>query len=131
MFTEACDHQESERIETREHYVLDGIASYIEANFTQEMNLERIAKMACMSRFRFCRAFKEKFGKSFVSYLNAVRIHKASELLKNYHYRIIDISYCVGFRNVGHFDRVFKTLCKVSPREYRKRLRAEADIAQQ
>lgn len=130
MFTEARDHQESEKIETREHYLLDGIASYIETNYTQDLNLEKIAKMACMSRFRFCRAFKERFGKSFVSYLNAVRIHKALELLKNHHYNIIDISYCVGFRNVGHFGRVFKTLCKVSPREYRKSLHAEADVAQ-
>jgi two-component system, response regulator YesN len=122
MFAEVHDPQESERVETREYYVLDGIASYIEANYMQDLNLEIIAKMACMSRFRFCRAFKERFGKSFISYLNAVRIRKASELLRNPNYNIQEISYDVGYRNPGHFNRVFKTAHKISPREYRKKL---------
>jgi two-component system, response regulator YesN len=121
MFAEVRDPQASEIIETREHYVLDGIASYIEANYMQDLNLEKISRMACMSRFRFCRAFKERFGKSFISYLNAVRIRKASELLKNPNYSIQEISYIVGYVNAGHFNRVFKTAHKISPSEYRKK----------
>lgn len=122
MFAAVCDPQESERIETKEHYVLDGIASYIGANYMQDLNLEKISKVACMSRFRFCRAFKERFGRSFVSYLNAVRIRRASELLRNPNYSIQEISYDVGYRNAGHFNRVFKTAHKIPPREYRKKL---------
>jgi two-component system, response regulator YesN len=122
MFAEVRDPQKYEGVETREYYVLDGIASYIEASYMQDLNLEKISKMACMSRFRFCRAFKERFGKSFISYLNTVRIRKASELLRKPNYSIQEISYDVGYRNAGHFNRVFKTVHKISPREYRKKL---------
>jgi YesN/AraC family two-component response regulator len=122
MFTEDRNYQEPARIEARVHYVLDGIASYIEANYMHDLNLEKISKMACMSRFRFCRAFKERFGRSFISSLNAVRIRKASELLRNPNYSIQEISYIVGYGNAGHFNRVFKTVHKISPREYRKKM---------
>lgn len=107
-------------IETREELILDSIAAYIQEKYMKEISLERIARMACMSKFRFCRIFKQKFGRSFISYLNTVRIKNAVRLLKNPNFSITEVAYLVGYRNANHFNRVFKAVHKISPREYRK-----------
>jgi AraC-like DNA-binding protein len=76
--------------------------------------------MACMNRFKFCRAFKQRFGKTFTSYLNHIRIKKASELLKNPNLSVTEIAFFVGYGSFSQFMRVFKTIYGVSPKEYRR-----------
>jgi len=111
-----------ESVETREEFILDGIAAYIEEGYMKDLTLDKLARMACMSRFKFCRAFKERFGQTFISYLNSIRIKNAANLLKNYNLSITEIAYFVGYRSAAHFNRVFKAAYKISPREYRKKL---------
>jgi YesN/AraC family two-component response regulator len=100
---------------------LDSIAKHIQANYMGELTLDKLARLACMSRFSFCRAFKERFSQCFISYVNSIRIKKAVELLKNSRTSITEISFSVGYKNSGHFNRVFKAVYKMSPREYRKK----------
>jgi AraC-like DNA-binding protein len=74
-----------------------------------------------MSRFRLCRLFKEHFGESLVTYVNRIRIRIALELLGNHHLTVSEIAYFVGFKTVGHFERVFKDVHGLCPREYRRK----------
>ncbi len=89
----------------------------------KNLTLEKLARMACMSRFSFCRAFKERFGRTFISYLNGVRLRNAVRLLKNSPYNITEIAHFVGFRTMVHFDRVFRAAYMMPPREYRKKIK--------
>ncbi len=102
-------------------FVFNAIANHIEEKYMKELTLDKLARMACMSKFSFCRAFKERFGQTFISYLNSIRIKNAVKLLENSHYSIMEIVYFVGYRNYGHFNRVFRAIHKVSPGEYRKK----------
>jgi len=101
--------------------LLDSIAKHIQENYMEELTLDKLSRLACMSRFRFCRAFKERFNQCFTSYVNSVRLGNAGELLKNSHTSITEIAFSVGYRNSGHFNRVFKEAYKISPRDYRKK----------
>ncbi len=104
--------------------VLDNISDYLRAHYDEDISLPSLATMAGMSRFRFCRLFKERFGQSFVSYVNRIRIRIALELLGKPQLTISEIAYFVGFKTVGHFERVFKDIQGLCPREYRKRLQS-------
>ncbi len=106
----------------REEFILDSIALHIENKFMEDLSLERVSAMANMDRFSFCRAFKKRFGQNFVSYLNGVRIRNAAELLKN-DLSVTKVASFVGYRSIEYFNRVFKEVHGVSPREYRKRFR--------
>lgn len=105
--------------------VLDNISDYLREHYMEDITLPSLARMAGMSRFRFCRLFKERFGQSFVSYVNRIRIGITRELLGKSHLTISEIAYFVGFKTVGHFDRVFKDIEGVCPTEYRKQLQSQ------
>ena len=100
---------------------LDSVAQHIQDNFMGDLTLDKLARLACMSRYRFCRAFKEKFSQCFVSYVNSIRMKNAENLLRNSRASITEIAFSVGYRNSGHFNRVFKAAYKMSPREYRSK----------
>ncbi len=112
-----------EGLESREEFVLDGVAAYLEEKYMKELTLDKVAGMACMSRFRFCRTFKERFGQSFVSYLNSIRVKSATELLKKPNLTITEIAQFVGYKSITHFERIFRTVYGVSPGKYRKTAR--------
>ncbi|MGH9382170.1 MAG: helix-turn-helix domain-containing protein [Thermoanaerobaculia bacterium] len=51
-----------------------------------------------------------------------VRIERAKQLLvEEPRHRITDISLDVGFGDLSHFEKTFKRIVKISPREYRRR----------
>lgn len=99
---------------------LDNVARYIQLNYMEEITLDKLSRIACMSRFSFSRAFKEKFKQCCVSYLNTVRLNNAGELLKTSTASITEIAFLVGYRNSGHFNRAFKAAYKISPKAYRR-----------
>jgi len=109
-----------EGVESRDVFVIDCIVAFIENNCTEELTLDKLANMAGMNKFKFCRVFKERFGVGYTSYLNKLRIKKAAELLGGSILGITEIACFVGYGSVDHFIRVFKATYGVSPREYRK-----------
>jgi len=119
--------EHTENVGTKEEFILDGTAAYIEEKYMKDLSLNRISRMACMNRFKFCRAFKQRFGKTFTSYLNHIRIKKASELLKNPNLSVTEIAFFVGYGSFSQFMRVFKTIYGVSPKEYRRSVNGRKD----
>jgi two-component system response regulator YesN len=105
---------------TREEFIMDGIAAHIEERYRENLSLDGLSQMACMSKSGFCRAFKSRFGSSFLSYLNAFRLKKAAKLLDEKDWNITAIASFVGYHNVAHFGRMFRTMYGMSPSEYRR-----------
>jgi len=108
------------RVNSRDDFILDGVVSHIEEKYMKHITLEKAASMACMNKFKFCRAFKERYGQTFISYLNGIRVKNAAELLRSNNLSITEIAYFVGYGSVVHFDRVFRSVYGIAPREYRK-----------
>jgi YesN/AraC family two-component response regulator len=104
---------------SRETFLLDSIAAFIENNYSADITREMLAKKVCMNKYKFSKIFNDKFGQSLKSYLNNIRVNKAAEFLKNYDLSIKDIAFAVGFESAEHFSRVFKESCNISPRKYR------------
>ncbi len=114
------NNKQYEIVNSRDDFILDGIVSHIEEKYMKHITLEKAASMACMNKFKFCRAFKERYGQTFISYLNSIRVKNAVELLRNNNLSITEIAYFVGYGSIVHFDRVFRSVHGISPREYRK-----------
>lgn len=58
---------------------------------------------------------------TFIQYLNALRVNKASKLLVDSNMSINDISDFCGFQNSSYFIHIFHSLSGSTPGEYRKR----------
>lgn len=115
--------------EHREGFIFDGILAYIEVNYMNSLTLDMLARKVSMNKFRFCKVFKKQVGQTFISYLNNIRIRNATEFLKKNDLNITEIAYVVGYKNIVHFDRVFKDIHGFSPREYRKKFKDTKGLA--
>lgn len=94
--------------------------TYIDNHYNCALALEETAKVACMSKYHFCRTFITEEGISFKEYLTNVRIEKAKELLKNRNASIAEVAYGVGFSSLSHFTTLFKSHLNISPGGFRK-----------
>lgn len=99
---------------------LNEVVDYVLQNFEQEIKIEKVAKMSFLSRSHFSAAFKLKTGKTFIEFLNTIRIENACLDLKNKQTAIEQACYSSGFRNVSNFTRQFKRIKQMTPSQYRK-----------
>lgn len=92
---------------------------YIGQNYMQHINIDTVSRAAHLSRSHYARLFRQATGRSFVQYVNELRIGKACELLAETSGRVIDICRGAGFNDVTYFNRVFKGMTGLSPGQYR------------
>ena len=100
------------------------IVDYISEHYQSEINLSDVADMAGMSPSHFSRFFRKATGNTFKDFFTGVRISKACEMLSTTDKQITNICYDVGYNNIANFNRRFLERKKVSPREYRRQVKA-------
>jgi len=105
---------------TQDRDRLNEVVNFTLKNFDQEIKIEHVAEMSFLSRSHFSAAFKLKTGKTFIDFLNTIRIEHACVQLKNQNTSIIQACYASGFRNASNFVRQFKRIKKMTPSQYRK-----------
>ena len=105
---------------------LNKIFSYLLENFSKKITLDQIAGIANMSPTAFCRYFKERTNKTFITFLNEIRIGNACKnLIQNEDMNISQICFLVGFNNLTNFNIQFKNIKNMSPLDYRKKYRSQ------
>lgn len=92
---------------------------YIQAHFCDEINLNELSRVACLSPYHFHRAFKKTFGITPKKYVTALRIERAKWLLKNKDTNVQSICNEVGFKDVSSFTRLFASYANLTPSAYR------------
>jgi len=100
---------------------MQNVARYIVNNFQRKITLDEVARYVGMNRSSFCSFYKKMKGKSFFSDLNEYRINSSCVMLKETSMSVADICFAVGFDDVPHFNRTFKKIKGVSPKEFRKK----------
>jgi AraC-like DNA-binding protein len=95
------------------------VVNYIKENIREQIQVEQLCRIACMSESNFYRVFKEELGISPIEFIIEERIKLASSLLKNPEFRIKDVYFESGFNSLSYFNRMFKKKFKVSPSEYK------------
>jgi YesN/AraC family two-component response regulator len=94
--------------------------AYIQENYNQNLNMAVVSNYLSMNYSLFSHEFKQFTGMNFVNYLKTIRINEAKRLLKDTELKIIEISQMVGYENEKNFMKSFRSLCGISPSEYRK-----------
>lgn len=95
------------------------VYDYIDKHITDDLTLEKVAEIACYSKYHFTRLFKEYSGYSFYDYIRMHKINHAAELLLNPELPIIEIALQSGFANLTTFNRTFKAIKGCTPTYYR------------
>ena len=99
---------------------IDKVCTHINQNYKETLHLEDAASFINMSKTAFSRFFKKSTGKTFINYVNELRIGRVCKLLIESEKTVAEICYEVGFNNLSNFNRRFFELQQMSPREYRQ-----------
>ncbi|MCA9734278.1 MAG: helix-turn-helix transcriptional regulator [Deferribacteres bacterium] len=97
------------------------VIQYMNNNYHHEINLDQLARLANMETTSFCRFFKHHTRKTFTGYLNELRLGYACKLLMEGSLSVTEICYETGYNSISHFNRQFKRVYDVTPKEYRAR----------
>jgi AraC-like DNA-binding protein len=95
------------------------VCEYIEAHFAEALDRDSLAQIAHLSPTSFSRFFKAHTGKTFWEFVTEVRVGRACRLLVEGDDHVIDIALRCGFVDGTTFDRSFRRIKSLSPREFR------------
>ena len=92
---------------------------YIDGNFRDRLDLGRLSREACLSRYHFHRLFTRIYRLTPHQYLTRKRMEQASVSLAGNSLSVIEICNDVGFESIGSFSSLFKKEIGHSPANYR------------
>ena len=100
--------------------LLAPVFRYIERNLSRPISRDELAREASFAPSYLSAVFRTATGCTIPQYINVRRVRMAQELLRGKPVAIAAVAAQVGFRDVSHFNRVFKRLVGATPREYRR-----------
>ena len=103
----------------RENILLSETHKYIEANYSNNITLNELAKNVCISPSYFHKKFKEATNMSPMEYVLNMRLTNAKHLLSTSNLPICEISHVCGFNDAAYFSYYFKKKFGLSPKAYR------------
>lgn len=92
---------------------------YMDENFHESIDLDRISREACLSRFHFHRLFTRIYQRTPHQYLTRKRVEQARQWLADKDLSVSEICNNVGFESVGSFSVLFKKEIGFAPQYYR------------
>lgn len=103
---------------------LSDILTYIHNNLSKpELSQCELAEVARMTPSAFSRFFRKSTQSTVTGYINEQRIGLACRKLLETELSILDICLDVGYDTVSYFNRRFRQVKGMTPREFRERFR--------
>jgi AraC family transcriptional regulator len=111
----------SDQILKNEYFLrLNRVIDYIQNHYAEDLNLTKLASIACFSKFHFHRLFHAMIGETINDFVQRIRLEKSvhklnTELNKS----ITEIALDCGFSSSQHFAKAFKTFYRITPSDFR------------
>lgn len=99
------------------------IIHYLHEHYAEPIDLTTLAARVYISPYYLSREFKRHTGATVIGYVNGLRIGRAERLLQETEDPVGRIAGQVGFANVTHFNRVFRTRTRATPTQFRAGVR--------
>ncbi len=100
---------------------INKVFDYIFHHFKNDIVLQDVANVIPMSTAAFCRFFKQKTNRTLIDFVKEIRIGHAARLLLEGHHNVTEACYDSGYKNISNFNKHFKEVKSLSPREFIKR----------
>lgn len=114
------------QLESADQGRMERVVDFIHSHLTDEIDRQRLAKLAHLSLGAFSRFFHSRTGKTVPEYVNEVRIGRACRMLAEDAGNITDIAMDCGYRNLANFNRRFREVVGTTPSAYRQKFRGVA-----
>ena len=112
-FIDAEEGNEDERIRQ--------VKDYVASNYMNDIRLQELADIVCMSAESFSRFFHHRTGHTPNRYIIDYRLGVAARMLLNTNMAVSEIGFSCGFNTLSHFNRLFRESKGCTPSEFRER----------
>ncbi|AAU28229.1 TPA: AraC family transcriptional regulator [Legionella pneumophila] len=100
---------------------LRNMIDFIGKHLDEELSLESLSEIFCISKFHFHRLFTAFTGLSLQQYIKWLRLKRAAhQLIVDKDQSVINIAINAGFESHEAFSRAFKKACGFSPSQFRQ-----------
>ncbi|GAA4313922.1 AraC family transcriptional regulator [Compostibacter hankyongensis] len=107
----------------RDNHKIDEVFKFVLSNYHRDISLNEVARITNFTPQSFCRFFKNRTKKSFVQFVNEVRIGQVCRKLSEEEWSIAETAYSCGFQNLSNFNRFFKEMTGKTPKAYRQEIK--------
>lgn len=97
------------------------VLDYIYSHLEQEISVDDLAAVACLSPFHFIRLFRNRTGVPPSRFVGNLRLERAKELLAKRQMTIVEIALACCFSSQSSFTRAFRRATGESPGRFRQR----------
>ena len=115
-----CDGEPAPQLAVKDRSLICKIVEYIDHHYTEEISLEQMSK-ALGYHYRYMSVMVNQFFHlPFPKVINRYRVNLACDLLAHSDKDITQIAYLCGFGSLRNFNRNFKVIMGITPREYQQ-----------
>ncbi|HEV2320266.1 MAG TPA: AraC family transcriptional regulator, partial [Verrucomicrobiae bacterium] len=97
--------------------------TYMVKHLNQPLQVATLAAQASVSSSHYFALFKRQMGVAPIDFFIRLRMNHARELLDSTRSSVKEIAAAMGYEDPFYFSRVFKSVHRIAPAEYRRRNR--------
>ena len=95
------------------------VLAHIRSNLSENIDVETLAEIACMSKDHFIRTFKKQTGDTPNAYITKKKMEAAELLLITNDDTIKNVAMKLGYYDCSYFNKTFKKYSGATPQQYR------------
>jgi AraC-like DNA-binding protein/quercetin dioxygenase-like cupin family protein len=100
---------------------MNKVLEYALLHYKEGISIGKAAALTNLSESAFCRYFKSRTQKTFLSFVIEMRLNEGCRLLNETDLSILEVCYESGFKNLSNFNRLFRKQFGLNPLEYRRK----------
>lgn len=99
------------------------VVDFMKEHFAEDINMRKMAEIACVNAVYFGALFKKTTGRNFKSFLTDIRMEEAKKLVITTDMKTYEIAEKAGYQNTRQFTEKFREYYGCSPTEYKQKLK--------
>jgi AraC family transcriptional regulator len=101
------------------HERLSRVVEYIDSYLADDLSINALAGVACLSPYHFGKMFRRSIGITVHVYVTQKRLARAQQLLRSTRLSLPEVALASGFYDQSQMTAVFRRYAQVTPRVYR------------
>ena len=97
----------------------DRCKRYLQTHYQDSISLGQLSALLGRQSTALCRKFRHDTGITIFQYLIRLRVEAACQMLRNTPRPVSEIAYRCGFGSLPHFNRKFREVYGMAPKDYR------------
>lgn len=81
---------------------------YLSINYTGTITIDALCSEIGISKYYYCRTFKQITGKTITEFVNILRTRRARYLISECDYTVTEAALETGFQDIAYFSKCFK-----------------------